>query len=85
MINVTVAFDPSQGGPRQILGYITLTNDGTASDGSGDAPIGNYTVAQYDARGKCLVDTHLEGFQRRQGWRALLRKALEALETPAGP
>ena len=80
MLDMTVTYHPAQGGPPQILARLTIINDGTASDGSGDAPIGNYDVVQQNGTGAQPQETRVERFRRARRWRALLLEALCRLE-----
>ena len=81
MIVVDVILHPSSGDRPSCLGTLVITNDGTASDGSGDSPFGNYrVVADWDHRGKPKhVETRVEDFDRRKSALALLQRALEAI------
>lgn len=69
-------------GRRKTIATMTIQNDGTASDGSGDSPFGNYDViagwTYKDGRSRS-AEARVEGFERRKSCWALVQHALEAL------
>lgn len=80
MIRVEVWYEPAQGTRRQLVGEVKVTNDGSASDGSGDSPTGNYRVEagwlpRDETRWKRKLG-RVENFTRQQGVLVLLRQAL---------
>ena len=54
------------------IGHIRIINDGTASDGSGDSPIGNYIIAD-----KLVKLGRVEGHKRADGFWPLVKRAIE--------
>jgi hypothetical protein len=84
VIRVEVWYEPAQGTRRQLVGEVKVTNDGSASDGSGDSPTGNYRVeAGWLPRGETRWErkfARVENFARRHGVLVLLRQALLGLE-----
>ncbi len=68
MIVVRVELWPKgwKGKPPHELMRMHITNDGTASDGSGDSPRGNYRVELFRKGCKTILRTgHVEDFPRR--------------------
>ena len=54
------------------IGYLRIINDGMASDGSGDSPIGNYIIAD-----KLVKLGRVEGHKRDDGFWPLVKRAIE--------
>lgn len=79
MIRVEVWYEAATSTRRELVGEVKVTNDGSASDGSGDSPMGNYQVdARWLPRGKKRwkkVSTRIENFARHHGVLVLLRQA----------
>lgn len=83
MIEFVAILHPATGRDSEQLAVITITNDGSESDGSGDAPYGNYDVrASWKLRrsGEWRSTTVGFGpFDRGRDVLFLLRDALSAL------
>ena len=75
MLDVTVTLHDARDGYVKKLARITITNDGTGTQASG-----NYQVAEYDRTGMLIQRAHLLGWPRqRESALALLRAALNEL------
>ena len=82
MLLVSVVLRDANGGRPKELAAVTITNDGSASDGSGNSPFGNYDVRaswQYPDGRTRAAEARVEGFERRKSALALLQHALEAI------
>jgi len=82
MLEVKVILHDANGGERKEVATMYITKDGTASDGSGDAPFGNYNAivswTYKDGRSRS-VETRVEGFERRKSAWALVQTVLEEI------
>jgi hypothetical protein len=82
MLIVRIELHSSRTGKSTEIGRMAITNDGTASDGSGDAPRGNYVVELMRRGRPSTVQrrARVEDFPRRSAsvW-ALVRRALNAV------
>lgn len=83
MIYVRVMLkDANCAGPVRELAAVAITNDGSASDGSGDSPTGNYNVVaswEYKDGRKREGSARVEGFDRKKSALALVQLAIESL------
>lgn len=77
MLRVTIEVVPGVGEPR-VIGRGYIINDGTASDGSGDSPLGNYDYL-FTGKGNLVLKDEGSGrvcnFPRRRldAWHLLAR------------
>lgn len=82
MLEVKVIFRPASRRGEEQVASVTIVNDGSASDGSGDSPFGNYNVIaswRYKDGRTRSAEARVEGFERRKSALALLQQALDAL------
>ena len=88
-LEIRVFLRPATGGEERQIAGMTITNDGTASDGSGDSEFGNYAVKSWwvSRNGALtkLLPGRVEGFPRKKPVWDLIWLAILSLGSKGRP